>query len=210
MRATWFSIGTDHCGAFKVVCKRQSRVVMFSRIIVRDVAFRARVLPRAVAEKYTGVALSPVRGRFRTLCTNGRSGGRGAEKEGTTGGRWGSRTIGADEKEALAQLSISFLKFAAILYVMNNYLLEVTMCVGPSMLPTLNVVGDVLIVEKISKWATGLTVGDVVISSSPVDTSHTVCKRIKGRRPRPRFSEARKRYREDCLRTRGLRMARRR
>ena len=96
------------------------------------------------------------------------------------GGRGVRPPLTEEERAAVFDFSVALAKFAAILYVMNNYVFEVTMCVGPSMLPTLNVLGDILIVGKLSLLTGGLAVGDVVISKSPAEKSHTVCKRIKG------------------------------
>ena len=66
---------------------------------------------------------------------------------------------------------------------------QVTMCVGPSMLPTFNTAGDVVILDRTSQWLRGeggkqRTVrelcppGSVVISRSPTNPQQTVCKRV--------------------------------
>ena len=63
------------------------------------------------------------------------------------------------------------------------------MCVGPSMLPTFNTAGDVVILDRTSQWLRGeggkqRTVrelcppGSVVISRSPTNPQQTVCKRV--------------------------------
>ena len=51
--------------------------------------------------------------------------------------------------------------------VIHSYGMEVTMCLGPSMLPTFNHRGDVVLMERVSVFANGVNRGDVVISKSP-------------------------------------------
>ena len=65
--------------------------------------------------------------------------------------------------------------------VIHTYGMEVTMCLGPSMLPTFNHRGDVVLMERVSVLVDGVENGDVVISRSPANPKHTVCKRVLGR-----------------------------
>ena len=65
--------------------------------------------------------------------------------------------------------------------VIHTYGMEVTMCLGPSMLPTFNHRGDVVLMERVSVLLDGVENGDVVISRSPANPKHTVCKRVLGR-----------------------------
>lgn len=51
---------------------------------------------------------------------------------------------------------------------------------GPSMLPTLNLTGDVLLVEKLSPLLGKVGTGDVVLVRSPVNPRKTIVKRIVG------------------------------
>jgi inner membrane protease subunit 1 len=51
---------------------------------------------------------------------------------------------------------------------------------GPSMLPTFNMDGDIVAIEHLSKKFKKLTVGDVVVCISPVNPGRAVCKRILG------------------------------
>jgi hypothetical protein len=69
--------------------------------------------------------------------------------------------------------------------VIHTYGMEVTMCLGPSMLPTFNHRGDVVLMERVSVLVEGVENGDVVISRSPANPKHTVCKRVLGRTGRP-------------------------
>ena len=58
--------------------------------------------------------------------------------------------------------------------------LVVVQCHGPSMLPAINEEGDVILVDKTSRWSwlRKLKVGDVVIVQSPSEPGMVVCKRI--------------------------------
>lgn len=53
-------------------------------------------------------------------------------------------------------------------------------CVGPSMLPTLNARGDIVLIESLSRRAGRIRVGDVVVAASPTNPRHAVCKRVRG------------------------------
>ncbi|CAJ0755645.1 5880_t:CDS:2, partial [Entrophospora sp. SA101] len=53
-------------------------------------------------------------------------------------------------------------------------------CIGPSMLPTFNVDGDILAIEHLSSKFKHLKVGDVVICISPTNPYNLICKRIIG------------------------------
>jgi hypothetical protein len=53
-------------------------------------------------------------------------------------------------------------------------------CVGPSMLPTLNSRGDILLVDQTAPTFDRIAVGDVVIARSVQNPRHTVCKRVLG------------------------------
>lgn len=51
---------------------------------------------------------------------------------------------------------------------------------GPSMLPTLSVTGDVLFVERLSTRFQKIKQGDIVMASSPENPRLIVCKRVIG------------------------------
>ena len=72
------------------------------------------------------------------------------------------------------------LQFGCMVNVMHNYAVEVTMCLGPSMLPTFNKKGDIVLLEHFSKFRRKIERGDVVVSKSPTNPRHTVCKRVLG------------------------------
>jgi len=75
--------------------------------------------------------------------------------------------------------ALAVLKFGCFLHVMHEYVLEVTMCVGPSMLPTFNASGDIVLLERFSPRMAKLQRGDIVVARSPTNAKQTVCKRIK-------------------------------
>ncbi|KAJ3103977.1 hypothetical protein HDU97_009632 [Phlyctochytrium planicorne] len=63
----------------------------------------------------------------------------------------------------------------------QQYLGEITMCTGPSMLPTFNIGGDLVLVEYLSwKWFRKVDRGEVVVAISPLNPHRAICKRILG------------------------------
>ena len=77
----------------------------------------------------------------------------------------------------------------ALAHAINETAFEVTACVGPSMLPTFNQWGDVVLVDRTpvcfannrpqaAKKKNGIGKGDVVVSRSPTNPKHMVCKRV--------------------------------
>mmetsp|Transcript_24092 Transcript_24092/g.37817 ORF Transcript_24092/g.37817 Transcript_24092/m.37817 type:complete len:184 (+) Transcript_24092:33-584(+) len=82
-------------------------------------------------------------------------------------------------KEVWAQFSAIF-QFTCLLHCFHEHVLDVTICIGPSMLPTFNTEGDVVLVEFFSTRLQKLKSGDVVVAKSPTNPKQTVCKRICG------------------------------
>jgi len=72
--------------------------------------------------------------------------------------------------------------FLALYYTISAYGFSVTTCIGPSMEPTFNTAGDVVLVDKFSYSVLGKRYesGDVVIAICPYDSEKTVCKRVAG------------------------------
>ncbi|KAF8981898.1 hypothetical protein BGZ46_002139 [Entomortierella lignicola] len=62
----------------------------------------------------------------------------------------------------------------------NENVAEFTWCFGPSMLPTLNMTGDIVAFEHLTQRFSKLGTGDLVVAISPSDPSKLVCKRIIG------------------------------
>ncbi|XP_060189419.1 mitochondrial ATP-independent inner membrane protease subunit 1a [Lycium barbarum] len=78
------------------------------------------------------------------------------------------------------QQSLLIAKFLCLLHVTNNYICSPVMVYGPSMLPTLNLTGDVLLAEHVSPLLDKVGPGDVVLVRSPDNPKKTVTKRIVG------------------------------
>lgn len=61
----------------------------------------------------------------------------------------------------IADKAAYFTKAAAAIYIVREHLLEFTVCVGPSMMPTFNPRGDVAILEHVSVWTHNIKVGEM-------------------------------------------------
>jgi len=70
---------------------------------------------------------------------------------------------------------LDILKFGCFAYILKASVVDIYTCHGPSMCPTLNPAGDIVLVNKTSK---SFKTGDVVIATSPSNFHKTVCKRI--------------------------------
>ena len=71
-----------------------------------------------------------------------------------------------------------FVKWAAALYLTHEYVVEVAYTKGPSMIPTFNREGDVVLVDHVSRAFGRLERGDVVIAVCPYEPRKLVCKRL--------------------------------
>ncbi|KAM0953009.1 putative signal peptidase I [Dioscorea sansibarensis] len=71
-------------------------------------------------------------------------------------------------------------KAACAVHVFNNYVCSIALVRGPSMLPAINVSGDVVAVERISVRSGTVGVGDVVLLRSPENPLKIVTKRVTG------------------------------
>ncbi|CAN6452988.1 unnamed protein product [Victoria cruziana] len=71
-------------------------------------------------------------------------------------------------------------KFLCCLHVTNTYIGGLALVYGPSMLPTINLTGDILLVEKVSVRLDKIKRGDVVLVRSPENPRKIVTKRITG------------------------------
>lgn len=89
------------------------------------------------------------------------------------------RKWGLLAKEVLIQ-TLTFAKFFCLFHVTNHYLWSPTLVFGPSMLPTLNLTGDVILAEYVSHRLGRVGPGDIVFVRSPVDPNKIVTKRIVG------------------------------
>ncbi|GMI85978.1 hypothetical protein like AT1G23465 [Hibiscus trionum] len=75
---------------------------------------------------------------------------------------------------------IPIIRGFCLLYVTNKYLGTTVITYGPSMLPTLNITGNLLLVERISTRTGKVQPGDIVIFRSPDTPRKVVCKRLIG------------------------------
>ena len=53
-------------------------------------------------------------------------------------------------------------------------------CLGPSMLPTFNIKGDVVLINRLAGRVFPYQVGDIVICKSPSNPNLNICKRVMG------------------------------
>ncbi|KAI7889022.1 peptidase S24/S26A/S26B/S26C [Mucor mucedo] len=70
-------------------------------------------------------------------------------------------------------------QFTCFAHAFNQYVAEVTWCVGPSMLPNFSMSG-VVAVEHVSHHFRELEIGDVVVCISPAKPGRSVLKRVIG------------------------------
>ncbi|XVF25504.1 hypothetical protein REPUB_Repub13aG0218400 [Reevesia pubescens] len=75
---------------------------------------------------------------------------------------------------------MSIVRALCLLHVTHTYLGTAVITYGPSMLPTLNITGNLLLVERISTRTGKLRPGDVIIFRSPESPLKVVCKRLIG------------------------------
>ncbi|CAN1808556.1 Mitochondrial inner membrane protease subunit 1 [Linum perenne] len=71
-------------------------------------------------------------------------------------------------------------KAYGILHVTNSYICTLALAYGPSMIPTINLTGDLVLAERVSPRIGKVSVGDVVIVRSPVIPRRVLTKRVLG------------------------------
>ncbi|KNA13536.1 hypothetical protein SOVF_115820 [Spinacia oleracea] len=76
--------------------------------------------------------------------------------------------------------SMAIVKFFCFLHVTRTYVLDVASIPGPSMLPTLNITGNVVLVDRISPRFSKIAAGDIVIVGSPENPTKVITKRLIG------------------------------
>ncbi|CAL8470873.1 g10415 [Coccomyxa elongata] len=74
----------------------------------------------------------------------------------------------------------TLLEAGCFVYFVREYCIEFSVCMGPSMLPTFNTRGDVLLLEHITTTWGNVRVGDVVLARSMQNPKQIVCKRVLG------------------------------
>ncbi|WWC99623.1 signal peptidase I [Kwoniella sp. B9012] len=89
----------------------------------------------------------------------------------------------------LLPTTIRTIQILATLHLVSTTLVELRICTGFSMLPTLSQHGDCVLVSPLPYWSPFSEKhtrskrpkrGDVVVATSPMDPSQTVCKRVLG------------------------------
>ncbi|XP_057540305.1 mitochondrial ATP-independent inner membrane protease subunit 1a isoform X2 [Amaranthus tricolor] len=76
--------------------------------------------------------------------------------------------------------TIIIARFLCLLHVTDTYLFSPNLVHGPSMLPTLNMRGDVLMVDRFSHRFGKVELGDVVLVTSPNNPKKVLTKRVLG------------------------------
>ncbi|WWD17941.1 signal peptidase I [Kwoniella shandongensis] len=88
----------------------------------------------------------------------------------------------------LLPTTIRTIQILATLHLISTTLVELRICTGFSMLPTLSQHGDCVLVSPLPYWSPfserhskkGPKRGDVIVATSPMDPRQTVCKRVIG------------------------------
>ena len=73
-------------------------------------------------------------------------------------------------------------RIAVVITAVKTHVADLTLCVGPSMMPTFKPKGDVVVVAKRERAWTGRQTrrGDVVLATSPTNPTQLVFKRVVG------------------------------
>ncbi|XP_047314882.1 mitochondrial inner membrane protease subunit 1-like [Impatiens glandulifera] len=85
----------------------------------------------------------------------------------------------ASSKEAW-KLTFTVAKFFCAIHVVDKYICSIAWVHGPSMLPTFNLTGNLVLVDRISTRFGSVGSGDVVIVRSPVKPTGMITKRLLG------------------------------
>ncbi|KAJ1971996.1 hypothetical protein H4R35_004933 [Dimargaris xerosporica] len=95
---------------------------------------------------------------------------------------WASRFTSALGRAGQAGARASFLTIQGCLLglALNQNVVSVSPSYGPSMLPTLHVVGDFVVYDRYSHKIGNIRVGDIVVCICPSDPNRAICKRVLG------------------------------
>ena len=80
----------------------------------------------------------------------------------------------------ILQEASRILRLSSLVYVVMEYVGTITVCTGPSMMPTISPSGDVVIVDKLAPRLHGVQKGDVIVARCPYDRRLDICKRVVG------------------------------
>lgn len=84
-----------------------------------------------------------------------------------------------NETHQITDTLATVVQFGCFVHIFAHNVMDLTQTVGPSMAPTLNPSGDIILHESITPLKQ-LQRGDVIIAVSPEDPTNRVCKRIVG------------------------------
>ncbi|KAG4304146.1 hypothetical protein PORY_002510 [Pneumocystis oryctolagi] len=89
--------------------------------------------------------------------------------------------MGVFKRFGLVKKAIMIIQTMGLIHWVNEKVFEVYPCSGPSMLPTLNIYGDLLGVDKWNgKDGRKCRVGDIIVAIKPGTTNVRIAKRIIG------------------------------
>lgn len=80
---------------------------------------------------------------------------------------------------ACARTAFACVKYGCVLHCVTQYLVDVVVCTGPSMEPTI-LSHDVILTDRWTPVRGRLHVGDIVVARSPSEPRQNVCKRVTG------------------------------
>ena len=69
-------------------------------------------------------------------------------------------------------------KFGFYFWGVTTYVVDLPLCTGPSMEPTLNANSDLVLLDRVSPRLGRIATGDIVGADSPTRPGETVCKRV--------------------------------
>ena len=69
-------------------------------------------------------------------------------------------------------------KFGFYFWGVTTYVVDLTLCTGPSMEPTLNANSDLVLLDRVSPRLGRIATGDIVVADSPTRPGEPVCKRV--------------------------------
>ncbi|XP_029124330.1 mitochondrial ATP-independent inner membrane protease subunit 1a [Elaeis guineensis] len=72
------------------------------------------------------------------------------------------------------------IKAVCFAHVINSYVVSLIQVRGPSMLPTMNLTGDIIAVDRVTARRGTVAVGDVVLFRSPENPRRAITKRVLG------------------------------
>ncbi|KAK9842321.1 hypothetical protein WJX81_006527 [Elliptochloris bilobata] len=74
----------------------------------------------------------------------------------------------------------TLVKAVGVAHLIHEFVFELSIAYGPSMMPTIDSIGDVLVVDKWSAWRRKIEVGDVVLALSARTPHDRIIKRVLG------------------------------